>query len=158
MKNPIYAKPLTSKVKTPKPTIKLVELLADKGPSYDIAQIAKHPLTVKEYMQKQEKIRSNDAKDEKDKICMAANNEMFPNFLTKLGLITRMIDYVNDFRIRLKRSRSRMNSDAEKEWDSKTISQRSGQASEDVGLSVEATEAIWKLKKKAKLEDAGLAA
>ena len=92
---------------------------------------------------------------------MAARKEMFPNFLTKLGLITRMIDDVNDFRIRLKRSRSRMNEEGEKDlsWDSKTISRRTGSASptDDVGLSVEATEAIWKLKKKAKLEDAGLA-
>lgn len=92
---------------------------------------------------------------------MAARKEMFPNFLTKLGLITRMIDDVNDFRIRLKRSRSRMNEEGEKDlsWDSKAISRLTGSTSptDDVGLSVEATEAIWKLKKKAKLEDAGLA-
>ena len=39
---------------------------------------------------------------------MAARDEMFPNFLTKLGLITKMIDDVTNFRIRLKRSRSRV--------------------------------------------------
>ena len=98
---------------------------------------------------------------QKDKLCMAARKELFPNFLTKLGLITRMIDDVNDFRIRLKRSRSRMNEEGNEKdlsWDSKTISRRTGSPADDVGLSVEATEAIWKLKKKAKLEDAGLAA
>ena len=45
---------------------------------------------------------------QKEKICMAARDEMFPNFLTKLGLITKMIDDVTNFRIRLKRSRSRV--------------------------------------------------
>ena len=95
---------------------------------------------------------------------MAVRKEMFPDFLTKLGIITRMIDDVSDFRIRLKRSRSRMNSEAneaEAAGGDKTISRRTGSPSsstDDVGLSVEATEAIWKLKKKAKLEDAGLAA
>ena len=92
---------------------------------------------------------------------MAVRKEMFPDFLTKLGIITRMIDDVSDFRIRLKRSRSRMNSANEgfAGAGDKTISRRTGSPStDDVGLSVEATEAIWKLKKKAKLEDAGLAA
>ena len=85
---------------------------------------------------------------------MAARKEMFPNFLTKLGLITRMIDDVNDFRIRLKRSRSRMNEEGEKDlsWDSKAISRLTGSTS-----PTDDVEAIWKLKKKAKLEDAGLA-
>ena len=89
---------------------------------------------------------------------MAAHKELFPNFLTKSGLITHMIDY---FRIRLKQSRSRMNEEGGKDlsWDSKTISRRTGSSpTDDVGLSVKATEAIRKLKKKAKLEDAGLAA
>jgi len=163
IKKPIYSKAKDSKYRVSKKDLEIKTVTSSNvGPSYEIVQMAKHPLTVKEYMEKEEKVRANDAKDEKEKLCMAARKEMFPNFLTKLGLITRMIDDVNDFRIRLKRSRSRMNEEGEKDlsWDSKTISRRTGSASptDDVGLSVEATEAIWKLKKKAKLQDAGLAA
>ena len=60
MKKPIFVKPFPPKLKISKADIKL----AEAGPSYDIAQVAKHPLTVKEYMVKQEKVRANDAKDE----------------------------------------------------------------------------------------------
>ena len=67
---------------------------------------------------------------------MAVRDEPFPNFLTKLGIITRMIDDVTQFRIRLKRSRSRFSDQPPKRMD------------ENIGLNVEATEAILKMKKK----------
>merc|ERR1711962_882365 len=59
-------------------------------------------LTLEEYFKEQERITSKEPNNEKEKICMAARDEMFPNFLTKLGLITKMIDDVTNFRIRLK--------------------------------------------------------
>ena len=63
MKKPIFTKPFPSKIKISKADIKL----AEAGPSYDVVQVAKHPLTVKEYLAKQEKVRANDAKDEVNK-------------------------------------------------------------------------------------------
>ena len=85
---------------------------------------------------------------------MAAKDELFPDFLTKLGLITKMIDDVTQFRIRLKRSRSRMNdksgTSGKGSFDEK---RRKKKTNDNVGLSVEATEAIWKMKKKSKLEE-----
>ena len=65
------------------------------------------------------------------------------NFLTKLGIVTQMIDDITQFRIRMKRSRSRIHDQDQKMKHSST----------DEGISVEATETIWKLKKKAKHED-----
>ena len=76
---------------------------------------------------------------------MAVRDEMFPNFLTKLGLITKMIDDVTQFRIRLKRSRSRLNDEKP------TKSRKTNDEEDPVGVSVEATEAIWKMKKKSKI-------
>jgi hypothetical protein len=70
------------------------------------------------------------------------------NFLTKLGLITDMIDDVTQFRIRMKRSRSRNNDNRKRSEDGDD---------DDVGMNVGATEAIWKLKKRAKHDDLKLA-
>jgi len=106
-------------------------------------------LTLEEYFKEQARIASKEPNNEKEKICMAARDEMFPNFLTKLGLITKMIDDVTNFRIRLKRSRSRVHETREEKRKKKT----KGLTTDDVGASVEATEAIWKMKKKGKLED-----
>merc|ERR1711988_25952 len=71
------------------------------------------PVTLEEYFKEQEKIAAKEPNNEREKICMAARDEMFPNFLTKLGLITKMIDDVTNFRIRLKRSRSRVHETSE---------------------------------------------
>jgi len=105
------------------------------------------PISLEEYFNKQIVAKEPKSQNEKEKICMAARDEMFPNFLTKLGLITKMIDDVTNFRIRLKRSRSRVHETKQDRRKKKT------KGSDDVGLSVEATEAIWKMKKKGKLED-----
>lgn len=111
-----------------------------------------HQLTLEEYFKKQEELNKKEAEDEKEKICMALQDEVFPNFLTKLGLITKMIQDVTQFRIRLKRSRSRMNDQPQ---ENRPKLRKGG---EEQGLSVEATEAIWKMKKKGKLEDMELSA
>merc|ERR1711874_594826 len=78
------------------------------------------PVTLEEYFKEQEKIAAKEPNNEKEKICMAARDEMFPNFLTKLGLITKMIDDVTNFRIRLKRSRSRVHETREERRKMKT--------------------------------------
>ena len=73
---------------------------------------------------------------------MSLKEDSPSNFLTKLGLITEMIEDVTQFRIRMKRSRSRIH---DQEQNIKNPS--------DEGVAVEATEAIWKLKKKAKVHE-----
>jgi len=121
--------------------------------SKDVTAVAA-PVTLEEYFKIQEKHAAKEANNEKEKICMAAKDELFPDFLTKLGLITKMIDDVTQFRIRLKRSRSRMNdksgTSGKGSFDEK---RRKKKTNDNVGLSVEATEAIWKMKKKSKLEE-----
>merc|ERR1711981_1079499 len=77
------------------------------------------------------------SENEKEKICMSIKEDTPSNFLTKLGIVTQIIEDVTQFRIRMKRSRSRIHD------------QDQHIKSQDEGVSVEATEAIWKLKKKA---------
>ena len=79
---------------------------------------------------------------------MSLQEDSPSNFLTKLGLITEMIEDVTQFRIRMKRSRSRIHDQNEQ-----TNIKNPKNSKKDEGLAVEATEAIWKLKKKAKIHE-----
>ena len=79
---------------------------------------------------------------------MSLQEDSPSNFLTKLGLITEMIEDVTQFRIRMKRSRSRIHDQNEQ-----TNIKNPNNSKKDEGLAVEATEAIWKLKKKAKIHE-----
>ena len=83
---------------------------------------------------------------QKQKICMSLKEDSPSNFLTKLGLITEMIEDVTQFRIRMKRSRSRIHDQNEQNF-------KNPNSKKDEGVAVEATEAIWKLKKKAKIHE-----
>ena len=65
IKKPIYSKAKDSKYRVSKKDLEIKTVTSSNvGPSYEIVQMAKHPLTVKEYMEKEEKVRANDAKDE----------------------------------------------------------------------------------------------
>ena len=77
---------------------------------------------------------------------MSLKEDSPSNFLTKLGLITEMIEDVTQFRIRMKRSRSRIHDQNEQNF-------KNPNSKKDEGVAVEATEAIWKLKKKAKIHE-----
>lgn len=156
LKKPLRPSKLTTKAKLTKDVI--------EQPALSLDQEEGGPVTLEEYFKEQEKHVVKGAMDEKEKICSAVRDERFPNFLTKLGLITGMIEDVTQFRIRLKRSQSRMASSEDSYAGMKELKQKRRKKKTDeseTGPSVEATEAIWKMKKKGQmawnLEDKELA-
>lgn len=87
---------------------------------------------------------------------MSIKEDSAEDFLTKLGLITKMIDDVTQFRIRMKRSRSRLNTDTvdgQEEIVKGGHKMAKKEAAAEDGLYVGAVEAMMKLKKKAKYDE-----
>jgi len=136
-KKKLMDKPSKKKTHFDKYDIKKAELKGSKS-NADVVVISP---SEKHFQKEQEKLAIA-SENEKQKICMSLKEDSPSNFLTKLGLITEMIEDVTQFRIRMKRSRSRIH---DQEQNIKNPS--------DEGVAVEATEAIWKLKKKAKVHE-----